>query len=121
MDVLKEILSQEKLREWAHLTMEERAAKLSNPPYNIVMSRQALSKYFKRYGVRYRAIGFKWPIKNIDEIICRRKEFIFKIEEHKRNGRSFAWFDETSVNPWMFKCKVWQSIYDPFVHRLPTT
>ena len=61
-----------------------------------------------------------WPIRNMHETLVKRKAFIQRLIEAYCNGKEVIYFDETSVNPWLYQRRVWQSVKDPYVHRLPT-
>ena len=45
--------------------------------------------------------------------------FILSIGKLYQQGRDFVWFDETSINLWYHRGKVWQNVDDPISIQLP--
>ena len=85
------------------------------------ISGRTLRNYFKRLGYKYNRITYKWHVKDMEELIERRKQFVQRLVEYYDSGVEVWFMDECSLCPWNFRQKVWQHPRDPFIHKLPTS
>ena len=54
-------------------------------------------------------------------LLRMRQEFCGKLIDYMKQGREILFFDETSINSWMFPGYVWQRRTQPVYARLPTS
>ena len=79
-EIEQELISSEKLTEWAHLTIRQRCLKIKKQ-YGVDVNRHKLMLFYKRRNVRYLAVKSRYypHTHKMELLTARRIEFAMKL------------------------------------------
>lgn len=78
-----------------------------------------LANFYRKYGVKYVQPKYIIASSDSDEVRLKKQQgFIVRLIEEIQAGSEILYFDETSLNLWAHRRKVWIKKDDPFRVRL---
>ena len=99
----QELIQPALLRRWAHLTLNERVARI-NRKYNLNRGKAhtLLGLFYRRHGIVYRKtyISYQQEVVDSIQLTVERKDFALKMRDALLANTVIWYADETSFNAW---------------------
>ena len=96
------------LRNWAHMSLKKRCAKIARV-HNVRVTYEGLRRFYLRNGVRKKPTSTRYYPhgKSLALLEAQRMEFALKLAEYISEGVPIMYFDESSMNAYQCQKSAW--------------